>query len=1004
MFKESLLGAFFGLRISRRSIQIESQQNRLVIDTGHGGRPICVALERVIGLELKSVWWRRPFGVWGLQLRVMTDDGKTRRIEFLGKANLLEGSQGRIATVVRVRLLRLVESVHSFISDFDAELLKVLDSSRYARGSVFGRFISSQEQLKQLHHKQVRALTQHPWRSEISGCESALDEFKRVEGVLAEGDKVRKTHNEQVVHSQMQLEANYFNSIDASPLNKEQVVAALTFDDANLTIAAAGSGKTSVIVAKAGFAMKTGLFSAKEILILAFNRKAAEEIRERLAKLPDGKTVPARTFHSLGFRLWLQRNGRRQGFQRPRLIDFGKPSGRSLLFSVIKKLIEKSPEFSKRLAEWCSQYRYPDPGVFLGNSSDLDAEELQHRYEELCKRISRSRREGAKAFEAQIPTLSVGHYVRSFEEARIFNWLYLRGVEFEYERAAPRFLTESMNDGLPPERQVKVYRPDFTYKNPAIEKRFIFHEHFGLNAQGEAPSFLGGKKYVARAQHKRNAFARTFRAVPNQPSQFFETRSADFRDGSLFTKLHDELTSRGLLCGEERDDLRLVALGALVGDSKLLDGVISPFIEKFRDSALSFEDLRGEAKVAGHDKERTLLFLSLMEQINDELSRTMENPGEGMRPYIDFALMISEATRYLEESDETVSDAKLILVDEFQDIARSRAKLVQALLDQHPDDSILYCVGDDWQAINRFAGSDLAIFRHMAGRQESMGFPTPLKARSTHVTELGVTYRCAQGIANVAKAFVMARGEQVQINKSVRASFTLEGPVIRVVEHEDTASARVTALYDALDRLAGLPKLVDQEGQERVAKVFVLTRNRKKMSLPEGIDPELLSVGLAKRYQSRGLHIDWQTLHTSKGLGADYVVLVGLDAGSKGYPKDHFTDPLIELLLPSLADPWDEERRLFYVGLTRAKREVTLICAGTQPSIFVHELLEMKEPESSWIHYFPLAESERTLCPACKRSWLRRFEATKTRSKSYVRCIRYPYCGYVGPVSNVGAN
>ena len=93
-----------------------------------------------------------------------------------------------------------------------------------------------------------------------------------------------------------------FDRIEARPLTDEQRKAVVVDERCNLVVAAAGSGKTSVIVAKAGWLVRRGYRKPSELLLLAFARDARNEmeerIRKRLGAVARGVTV--RTFHSLG--------------------------------------------------------------------------------------------------------------------------------------------------------------------------------------------------------------------------------------------------------------------------------------------------------------------------------------------------------------------------------------------------------------------------------------------------------------------------------------------------------------------------------------------------------------------------------------------------------------------------------------------------------------------------------------------------------------------------------
>jgi DNA helicase-4 len=104
-------------------------------------------------------------------------------------------------------------------------------------------------------------------------------------------------------------------------------------------------------------------------------------------------------------------------------------------------------------------------------------------------------------------------------------------------------------------------------------------------------------------------------------------------------------------------------------------------------------------------------------------------------------------------------------------------------------------------------------------------------------------------------------------------------------------------------------------------------------------------------------------MHGSKGLECDYVIIGGLDAGSRGFPSNLGSDPLFELLLPPQSNAMDEERRLLYVAITRARMQATLLTASEAPSEFVLELCRLPglTDHLEWINIDPNTWRE---CPS----------------------------------------
>lgn len=962
------------------------------------------ASNRLPALAIRTVevvggpFWLRWLGLATLELTIQRFESKVDSRRYVAPRSAVLELRRVVTESIKAALADVRLRVEAPLTKFEQERDAIFIASRYVRHSQVERLVARHADLNsQAVRDRFEAWRLHPLRASKPLDELLTLRFKAVEVFFADPHAVRMRHNVQFVQCEAKAQATYFAGVESTSLTGEQIEASLHFDDANVTVAAAGSGKTSVMVSKVGYALKAGLFADHEILVLAYNKEAARELRDRIEEnvgreLGRRIRVEARTFHSLGLKLWLSQQRKRGERGRPHVIDFTKPAGKRWLRSVLLELVYDGADrtFADAFLNWASAYRFPVPEVEPFDVATLAEREI--RYEAMCRRIARTARRDAKFFDPTVPTFAPGIYVRSSEEARIFNWLYLRGVDFEYERATPRWITDKINLGLSDSEQVRVYRPDFTYVNPADPVKRIYHEHFGLDANGRAPAFLG-VAYEARARHKRQVFERNFRDERTGiVSRFIETSSAQFSDGSLFASLERDLAARGIKISGVDEGRRERALRELV-DEDSITTLISEFVSKFRDSGLNFADLEGRAmRLDPSNHARASSFLGWMRRLLDALNARMdvERARMGGRPLLDYAGMIGGAVAALQTATEALTSYKLILVDEFQDISRLRAQFVQGLLDQDAENSVLFCVGDDWQSINRFAGSDVEIFRRTyagVAATADEGMASPIRPRWTAPSMLKTTFRCAQGIADVARWFVMRGTSGTLIDKPVKARNSTIDEVVRVVEHEDSASARVEALQRELERIAEAETLCSKAGE--AATVFILTRNRQEKHLPEGLTQAVFD-DLAERFAPRGLTLVHHSLHGSKGLGADYVVVAGLDAGSGGYPRDRVQDPLLELVLPPLKNQNDEERRLFYVGLTRAKREVTLLCIGARPSMFVLELEQYPVP--GVVRFERLAGVVRHLCPHCKSGWLR----PREHKVADVVCSRTPFCGFSG--------
>jgi DNA helicase IV len=717
-----------------------------------------------------------------------------------------------------------------------------------------------QDQAVELHRSLLSKLTTAAIGADQSVRLSPISRF------ATNPQTVRAAAIERYVRAELSRWKDFFDTIEAKPLTPEQRLAVVVDEDATLVLAGAGSGKTSVITAKAAYLIKAGIRTPEEILLLAFARDAAKEMSERIGARC-GVPVEARTFHALAYDIIGLVEGKK-----PALADHASDDMAflALIKAILSDLVAAASDVALTIIGWFARV-FDDPR----EAWDF---KTKHAWYSEVERLD-------------LRTLQ-GERVASFEELQIANWLYCNGVSYEYEPVYERLL---------PGKGKRVYTPDFR-----LTESGVYIEHFGVRKlrgpDGKerlvtAP-FVDREAYLEGMAWKRRVHAEC-------GTTLIETYSWERSEGHLLESLAAKLAPHVTLRVRPADEVydRVVAMGSI--DSFV--SVLGTFLRKFKSGGYQIEDCSAKAEQQKLGR-RAGAFLTMFEAVLREYQKRL-----GDR--IDFEDMVNRATKYV-STGRYRSPFRHILVDEFQDISAGRARLLKALKAQHPDARV-FAVGDDWQSIYRFAGSDIHIMRHF-GREFGGNFAGESGIHRT--IDLGRTFRSVDKIAFAARRFVLRN--PAQIDKAVVPAGVAERPAIRVVwARKETTEARLREVLSAL--------VATVNSDERKTSVLLLGRYRKT-------DPG--AAALQRRFP--GLAISYKTIHSSKGLEADHVILLRADSGRSGFPSETVDDPLLNLVSPE-AEPFEnaEERRVMYVAMTRARHTLTILASEARPSGFVKELL-----------------------------------------------------------------
>lgn len=729
------------------------------------------------------------------------------------------------------------------------------------------RWIERQEAGSSEAIKSSLSALRHPYAPKDALPLDLREGATKLLGVLSGESEALRLRNQKFVEGEMLAHKHFFDAVEATPLTEEQRIASIEMEDRNLLVAAAGSGKTSTVVGKVGYALIKELVQPNEILVLAFNNHAAKELEERirlrLAHLLRDREIKVKTFHALGMEVIAETTGKK-----PSVANFaggGETSESQLMTELVNGLLGTDPAFVIQWLMFLSVCRKP-----ARNPADFKSLEEWQNY----VRQSGDYQDGKNGYL----TLNK-EVVKSQGELAIANWLYMQGVAYEYERP---YEYETAD------RKYRQYRPDFYF--PDIN---CYLEHYALDADGHPPKAFG-QKYRDSMAWKRHLHQ-------EKGTDVFETTFAEFVSGTLFEKLEHELTQRGITlkprsAEEILDRLNRPEISAEVGS------LLRTFIKHAKSNELKPDGLSALANQSPQPF-RAKRFAAIASKVMAAYTDKLNTRGE-----VDFEDLIVDAANHAAR-DGFSHPYKLILVDEFQDISRARAKLLLSLLDKAPDCK-LFAVGDDWQSIYRFAGSDIAIFTNFA---QVFGH--------TATNYLTQTFRSNQGIADAAANFVMRNPAQMKKRVVAQDKTTENVMVVRQYVRLDEIEALIT---DALIEIA------QESSSQNPARVFILGRYRRQAPS---------RMGEWHREFAGKLIIEFKTIHSSKGLQADYVILIGLNTGRNAFPSEIADDPLLQMVMPSPEGfPYAEERRLFYVALTRARQRVYLLGGKYTLSCFLSDL------------------------------------------------------------------
>ena len=709
---------------------------------------------------------------------------------------------------------------------------------------------------------------------------------------------------------------------------------------ATLVVAGAGSGKTTTIQKKVEYLVQVKGVAPKDILLLSFTNKAADEMTERLEKAMPHAGMIASTFHKFGLGIVKS--------HMPGTYDVGPPN---LCADVVLRslspdaMTDEECRGALRFFASCANVEPEDKGRFASLGDYIDA----------TRNADFRTLRGMVDDGKDAKTTFAGEQVKSFEELEIANWLYLNGIRYEYER---KYDAPVADKGA---IKYRAYKPDFY-----LPEYKIWIEHFGIDENGSPPKFFSKAERMEYLEGM--AWKRKLHAANG--TVLVESYSWWHSRGCLTERLWEALQVHGVK--RQGIDPRPVWSRLVESRKKTtlreFARLVSSFISLAKSNRVGPEDLGvvlERVKADGHFIARAMRFFDVVKPLYRRYVMTLKAENA-----IDFHDMINKAADYIRDDPEDVHAYKYVIIDEFQDISSSRCDLINAIVSA--TGAKLFCVGDDWQSIYRFAGSDIALFTEFS---KYFGF--------ARIVKLENTYRNSQELLSIAGQFIMKNPQQIK--KSLSSSLHYEHPVACVSYKAEDGIHE--ALRQALEGILN-------ETQGNAASVMLLGRHNQEATWPVDMDGMKLNEKM-DGYVWPGhpeLKMSFLTVHKAKGLEADYVVLLNFLDDMLGFPNMMVDDPLLELLLSKKEQiPFAEERRVFYVALTRARRRVFILVPDTGASVFLEDIPEDARPKTC-----DDTENAAT-CPKCKKGKL----VIRKGSSEFYGCTNFPRCDYKLPMQKI---
>jgi DNA helicase-4 len=679
----------------------------------------------------------------------------------------------------------------------------------------------------------------------------------------------------------LQMKETYQQKTSLDALNEPQRDAVVSEDNRLLVLAGAGSGKTKTLLQKIIYLIEEKGVNPSSILAITFTKNATNEMVDRLIisadhsgsyekflydkkiskaekdkerfaqqkkyKWIDGLTV--RTFHSFCYHV-LRNYGVNEFDNKFRIIGDEKRNEEDELSKHV------APEtvfevFHKILIELC-------------HDTDFLLQLKRYILDYVIDKIHLKNEDSHFApKDGKYFTTLDGTKVRSKSEQFIADWLYRHSIKYEYE---PLLNVKDFS-----------FHPDFYIPEANVYIEHISDKSFSTVNKEE--QFQKGKLLLVK----------TFDSITRDSALFNHTLDKIIKN-RLPSNYHHTVT---LHYKEEFNGYQ--------EDVKDFVQQVMRITDMIKVENIDIDKVLENAKTDQHERVRNFYELAI-----PIVKKYREYCVD--KSYLDFNDLISRSISLFQNHDDIThkyrNKYEYILVDEFQDVNNLQVELIKLLI---TDKTQLFCVGDDWQSIYGFRGSNVSYIIEFEKHF--------VNARSI---KLNLNYRSTQNIVGASNEVI--KHNKFKVEKDIFASKKSEHKI--VVYSGNSVEDNIQFCYDKVLELL-------KEGVNNEEILFLYRRS--KMYTPYFF-----------KFKNEGVRIQNKTIHAAKGLEAKVVFIIGLTEGNGGFPDIWLEDRIFQVIKKANHDLlMEEERRLFYVAITRAKDKLFLITEKGNESSFLKEIPEI---------------------------------------------------------------